>query len=59
MSRITDKPVKEACANGDGTYSGVKLCQWLFEATTGASMSETEARKLVEEAKARKAGDVR
>lgn len=53
MSKITDQDVHTACANGDGTYSGVKLVQWLMEATTEKSMSEKDARALVEEAQAK------
>lgn len=55
MSKITDKPVLEACDNGDGTYSGVRLAQWLIEATTGKSLPEDEARKLIAEAQERAA----
>lgn len=55
MSKITDLPLKEACANGDGTYDGRKLARWLFEATTGKPMSEEEAEQLVEAAKTRAA----
>lgn len=54
MSKITDKPLLEACANGDGTYSGVKLAQWLLEATTGKAPSEAEIRDMWAEAKRRK-----
>lgn len=51
MSRITDRPMQEACVNPDGkTYDGRKLVRWLFEATTGKPMSETEAQDLVDEA---------
>lgn len=53
--KITDQDLYTACANGDGTYSGVKLAQWLFEAASGKPMSEDEAKKLIEEAKQRAA----
>ena len=53
MSRITDKPVLEATSNGDGTHSGVKLAQWLYEAATGKSLSDEDAQALVTEAIAR------
>lgn len=51
---LTDKPLGDACANGDGTYNGFTLMRWLFEATTGKPMDEAEARRLYEEAKARR-----
>lgn len=54
MSRITDKTLEDATSNGDGTHDGRKVIRWLFEATTGAAMSEAEADKLIEEAYARK-----
>ncbi len=50
MTKITDKPVHEATSNGDGTFSGVKLVQWLFEVSTGKSMTDKEAMMLIEEA---------
>jgi hypothetical protein len=53
MSKITDKDVMTATANGDGTHNGYKLVQWLFEATTGKAMSDEEAGALVAEAQAR------
>lgn len=53
MGKITDKDYVSACDNGDGTYSGVKAAQWLFEAVTGKPMSDEEARKLVTEAQER------
>lgn len=55
MDKITDKPLKEACANGDGTYDGRKLARWLYEAATGKPMSEAEAEELVKEARAKAA----
>jgi len=54
VSKITDKDYHAACDNGDGTYSGIKAVQWLYEATTGKPMSEEEARALVAEAQARR-----
>lgn len=53
MSKITDQDLHTACANGDGTYSGVKLAQWLVEAVGGKPMSEEDAHALIEDAKAR------
>lgn len=55
MAKITDLPMHEACANGDGTYDGRKLVRWLFEATTGKPMTEAEAEELVREARNRAA----
>ena len=52
---ICDKDVLSATSNGDGTHSGVKLAQWLFEATTRKPMSEADAKALIEEAKAKAA----
>lgn len=49
-SKITDKDVMAATANGDGTHNGVKLVQWLYEARTGKALPDEEARKLVDEA---------
>ncbi|MBN9467319.1 MAG: hypothetical protein J0J10_00975 [Bosea sp.] len=61
MSKITDKDVFAATANGDGTYNGFKLAQWLYEATTGKPLSDEDAKKLVAEAqeKAKARRDVR
>lgn len=53
MSKITDKDLLNACANGDGTYSGVKMTQWLMECMTGKPMSEQDARALMDEAQAK------
>lgn len=50
MAKITDMPMREACANGDGTFDGRKLVRWLYEATTGKPMTEAEAEELVREA---------
>lgn len=55
MEKITDEDLHTACSNGDGTYSGVKLAQWLVEAVSGKPMSEEEARQLIDDAKARAA----
>ncbi len=51
MGRVTDKPLHEATANGDGTYNGYRLVRWLFEAATGKEMTQEEAEALVVEAK--------
>jgi hypothetical protein len=53
MSKITDKDVLSATANGDGTHNGIKLVQWLMEAATGKSMSDADARDLMNEAVAK------
>ena len=55
MARITDQDLHTACANGDGTYSGIKLAQWLVEAVSGKPLSESDATQLIEDAKARAA----
>lgn len=41
------------CANGDGTYDGFTLAQWLIEATTGKPMPRAEAVELVRQAQQR------
>ena len=42
--------------NADGkTYDGRKVVQWLFQATTGKSMSDDEATQLIEAARKRAA----
>ena len=49
------KTLGEACANGDGTYNGIKLMQFLFSATTGGkTIEESEIRKMWEDAKAKR-----
>lgn len=55
MAKITDQDLHTACSNGDGTYSGVKLAQWLYECVSGKPMSEDDAKLLIEEAKAKAA----
>jgi hypothetical protein len=50
MGKITDKDVFAATSNGDGTHNGVKLAQWLYEATTGKPMSDEDAKDLVAKA---------
>lgn len=52
MGKITDKDVFAATSNGDGTHNGVKLVQWLYEASTGKPMSEADAKDLVAKAQA-------
>lgn len=47
--------IEQACGNGDGTYNGYKLMQFLFEATTGKKLSAAEAHKIMEEAEAKAA----
>lgn len=55
MSKATDVPLHEFALNpGDPeTYDGRKVARWLFEAVTGAPMSEQEAEALVDEARLR------
>lgn len=55
MAKITDNDLHTACANGDGTYSGVKLAQWLVEAVSGKPLSEEDAKQIIEDAKVRAA----
>lgn len=55
MPKITDQDLHTACSNGDGTYSGVKLAQWLVEAVSGKPLSEEDAKQIIEDAKARAA----
>lgn len=55
MAKITDQDLHTACANGDGTYSGVKLAQWLVEAVSGKPLSEEDAQQIIEDAKVRAA----
>lgn len=54
MGKITDQDYTTACSNGDGTYSAYKAAQWLIEATTGKPLSDEEAKKLVDDAIARR-----
>lgn len=49
------KTLGEACANGDGTYDGVRLMQFLFSAVTGGKQIATEeVRQMWDEAKAKR-----
>lgn len=52
MGKITDQDVFAATSNGDGTHNGVKLVQWLYEATAGKPMSEEDAKALLKKAAA-------
>lgn len=53
---LIDKPLFDACANPDGkTYNGITAMRWMHEALTGKPLSEEDAMKLVEEAKAKAA----
>lgn len=49
--KITDQDLHTAISNGDGTFSGVKLCQWLVEAVGGRPLSEEDARQMLDDAK--------
>ena len=53
MTRLTDKTLGEATANGDGTYNGLTAMRWMFEALTGKPLSEEEVNKLADEARAK------
>lgn len=55
MPKITDQDLHTACSNGDGTYSGVKLAQWLVEAVSGKPLSEDDAQQIINDAKAKAA----
>ena len=52
---IIDNDLHSAASNGDGTYNGLTAVRWLFEAISGKPMSEDEARRMWEEAKAKRA----
>jgi len=54
---MKSKTLGEACANGDGTYNGLKLMQWLFEALTGKPLSDKDMSEIA--ADARKIADLR
>ena len=51
MSKLTDKTLEEASANGDGTYNGATALRWIFEALTGKPLSDEEVRQMWERAK--------
>lgn len=55
MGEMTGKTLEQATSNGDGTYNGVSLVRWLFEATTGKEMSDAEAKSLIAEAQTKAA----
>lgn len=42
------------CANGDGTFDGVKVYQWLFNVSTGKKITYEDAAKEVAEAIAKR-----
>lgn len=49
------KTLGEACANGDGTYNGLRMMQFLFSAVTGGKeISEQEVQDMWEQAKSRR-----
>ncbi|MWV17551.1 hypothetical protein F3I16_16030 [Pseudomonas sp. L-22-4S-12] len=44
----------EACANGDGTYNGVRMLSWLSEVLIpGRGMSVAEVRQIAAEVQAK------
>lgn len=56
MSGMNTKPdtdIRDFCSNGDGTYDGVKLAQFLMEALTKKPCSEDSAAEIIAEAQAR------
>lgn len=56
MTKLTDKPLFDAARNKDGkTYNGITAMRWMYEALSGKPLSEEEALKLAEEAKAKAA----
>lgn len=49
------KTLGEACANGDGTFNGVRLMSWLSECTNpGKGVPVEEVQKIVDDVKRRK-----
>lgn len=46
----------EFAENADGTYSGVKVVQWLMDSVCGYTPSESEVRDMFEKAKERTRG---
>lgn len=56
MTKLTDKPLFDAARNEDGkTYNGITAMLWMYEALSGKPLSEEEALKIAEEAKAKAA----
>lgn len=56
MTKLTDKPLFDAARNKDGkTYNGITAMRWMYEALSGKPLSEEEALKIAEEAKAKAA----
>lgn len=56
MTKLTDKPLFDAARNEDGkTYNGITAIRWVYEALSGKPLSEEEALKIAEEAKAKAA----
>ncbi len=46
--------LEEACANGDGTFNGLRLLSWLSEAVApGKGLSEEEVRQIAATVQAR------
>lgn len=44
------KTLGEACANGNGTYNGIRLLSWLSEVLhPGKGLSEEEVREIAAE----------
>jgi hypothetical protein len=56
MTKLTDKPLFDAARNEDGkTYNGITAMRWMYEALSGKPLSQEEALKIAEEAKAKAA----
>lgn len=47
--------LEEACANGDGTFNGLRLLSWLSEAVSpGNGLTEAEVRQIASVVEARR-----
>lgn len=56
MTKLTDKPLFDVARNQDGkTYNGITAMRWMYEALSGKPLSEEEALKIAEEARAKAA----
>lgn len=53
MTNVTNQTLGEYSSNGDGTYNGVKVMQWLVEALSGKPLSEEDAKRLMRDAQER------
>lgn len=53
MNTAPDTNIDDFTSNGDGTYNGIKLVQFLMEALTKKPCSEDSAAEIIAEAQAR------